>query len=203
MRRIGACVHLGQVVFGAGGVALAFIGTPCRSRTALAAVVLLPPEAVARHRERRVPPRRAWDPLRFALLLLARCCAWREALTIVQPATRLRRQGEAFRLLWRWQSRPGRPLLPVELQQLIGAMVRDNATWGEERIATELLLELGIRVSSRTIRRYVGRGSGGGGGPSRVSEQRWGTFVRNHAQALVARDFCAVVTAPDKRTLTR
>ena len=29
----------------------------------------------------------------------------------------------------------------------------------------------------------------------RVSSQRWMTFVRNHAQAIVACDFCVVVTA--------
>lgn len=73
-------------------------------------------------------------------------------------------------------------------------MARDNATWGEERIAAELLLKLGIPVSPRTVRRYMGRPSGGGA-PSRATGQRWATFVRNYAQALVACDFCVVVTA--------
>lgn len=41
----------------------------------------------------------------------------------------------------------------------------------------------------------MGRGSGGGGERSRATGQRWATFVRNHAQALVACDFCVVVTA--------
>jgi hypothetical protein len=35
----------------------------------------------------------------------------------------------------------------VDLQQLIAAMARANATWGEERIAAELQLKLGISVS--------------------------------------------------------
>jgi putative transposase len=30
---------------------------------------------------------------------------------------------------------------------------------------------------------------------TRVQAQRWRTFVRNHAQAIVACDFCVVVTA--------
>jgi putative transposase len=71
-------------------------------------------------------------------------------------------------------------------------MARDNPTWGEERIAAELL---GIRVSPRTVRRYMAREGGSGGGRSCATGQRWATFVRNHAQALVACDFCVVVTA--------
>ena len=31
-------------------------------------------------------------------------------------------------------------------------MAAANRTWGEERIANELLLKLGIRVSPRTVR---------------------------------------------------
>jgi putative transposase len=73
-------------------------------------------------------------------------------------------------------------------------MAQDNPTWGQERIANELLLKLGLRVSPRTVRKYmptpVDRQPG-----QRVSSQRWMTFVRNHAQAIVACDFCVVVTA--------
>jgi len=98
-----------------------------------------------------VKPRRASDPLRLTLVLLARCFSWREALLVVQPTTLLRWHREAFRLFWRWRSRPGRPRLPPDLQRVIAAMARDNVTWGEERIAAELLLTLGIRVSPRTI----------------------------------------------------
>tara|TARA_B100000287_G_scaffold372051_1_gene370471 strand:+ start:1085 stop:1267 length:183 start_codon:yes stop_codon:yes gene_type:complete len=35
-----------------------------------------------------------------------------------------------------------------------------------------------------------------GGGPGRaITDQRWTTFVRNHAEAIVACDFFTVVTA--------
>ena len=109
--------------------------------------------------------------------------------------TLLRWHRDAFRLFWRWRSRPGRPRLPPDLQRLIAGLARDNVTWGEERSSAELLLKFGIRVSPRTVRRYIGRGREGGGEPSRASAQRWATFVRNHAQVLVACDFCVVVTA--------
>jgi hypothetical protein len=86
------------------------------------------------------------------------------------------------------------PALAAELQALIRRMACDNRTWGQERIANELLLKLGLRVSPRTVRKYMpkrlnhGREHG-------VPSQRWRTFVHNHAQAIVACDFCVVVTA--------
>jgi putative transposase len=187
--------HMGQVTISVAMDVLRFLGASLRSRAALAAENLFLRKQLALYRERRVKPRRASDPLRLTLILLARCFAWREALTIVQPATLLRWHRNAFRLFWRWRSHPGRPPLPAELQRIISAMAQDNATWGEERIAAELLLKLGIRVSPRTVRRYMGRESGGGADKSLVTGQRWATFVRNHAQALVACDFCVVVTA--------
>ena len=71
-------------------------------------------------------------------------------------------------------------------------MAADNTTWGEERIANELKLKLGIEVSPRTVGKYLRSGS-----PVRTPDpkQRWLTFVRNHAQVMVACDFFVVVTA--------
>jgi putative transposase len=186
-------IHLCRVGAALGVDLVRFLGASLRSRTALAAENLFLRKQLALYRERQVNPRRASDPIRLALVLLAHCFAWREALTIVQPATLLRWHRELFRLLWRWRSRPGRPRLPAELQHLIAAMARDNPTWGEERIAAELHVKLGIRVSPRTVRRYMGRGHGGEG--HGATGQRWATFVRNHADVLVACDFCVVVTA--------
>jgi len=193
MRHVAASFQLARVMTKCGVDLMRFLGVSLRSRTALAAENLFLRKQLALYRERQVKPRRASDPLRLTLVLLACCFAWREALTIVQPATLLRWHRHAFRLFWRWRSRPGRPRLPMELHQLIAAMARNNVTWGEERIAAELLVKLGIRVSPRTVRRYMDRPSGGRA--RRATDQRWATFVRNHAQALVACDFCVVVTA--------
>jgi putative transposase len=145
--------QIGRVMIAVATDVLRLLGTGLRSRTALAAENLFLRKQLALYRERQVKPRRATDPIRLALVLLARCCTWREALTIVPPATLLRWHRTAFRLVWRWRSRPGRPRLPAALPQLIAALARDNLTWGEERIAAELLLKLGIRVSRRTVRR--------------------------------------------------
>jgi len=82
-------------------------------------------------------------------------------------------------------------MIPADLRRLIRRMASENPTWGQERIADELLLKLGIRISPRSVRKYM---------PEPVSgrprgDQRWSTFLRNHAQAIVACDFFVAVTA--------
>jgi len=77
------------------------------------------------------------------------------------------------------------------VQRLIIAMARANPTWGEERIADELLLKLGLTVSPRTVGRYLQRlRPSRGGRPA----QRWAPFVRNHAHAVLACDFFTTIT---------
>ena len=126
---------------------------------------------------------------------LSRMFDWKNALIVVKPDTLIRWHRKGFRLFWRWKSRPkGRPTLPEELKKLIAEMAVANITWGEERIAHELLVKLGVRVSPRTVRKYMPNRDDGGCG-ARHSSQRWATFVRNHAKAIVAADFLTVVTA--------
>jgi len=128
-----------------------------------------------------------------AATFLGKFFEWRSALVLVKPETLIGWHRKGFRLFWCWKSRPrGRPKLPVDLQQLIRNMGADNPTWGEARIADELQLKLGIRVSPRTIRKYPSSSSSG---RTPDPAQRWLTFVRNHAQAIVACDFFVVVTA--------
>ena len=142
--------------------------------------------------ERRVKPRRADAATRIILVGLSRFLEWRPLLTVVKPETLIRWHRRGFQLFWRWKSRaPGRPPIPVDLQQLIAMMAAANRTWGEERIAAELLVKLGIRVSPRTVRRYMPSRPPRG----RPGTQAWSTFVRNHARSVLASDFFVVVTA--------
>jgi putative transposase len=73
-------------------------------------------------------------------------------------------------------------------------MAWDHPTWGEKRITNDLVLTLGLRISSHTVRTYLPK-------PlhrarhHRLSSQRWLTFVRKHAKAMVAGDFWIVVAA--------
>ena len=58
----------------------------------------------------------------------------------------------------------------------------------------ELVPQLSIQVSSRTVRNYMPKGLGHGR-HHRVASQRWRTFVQNHGRAIVACDFGVLVTA--------
>ena len=92
-------------------------------------------------------PRRVDAATRVSLALLSRLFDWRDALVVVRPETLIRR------------------------------MATENPRWGEERIANELLLKLGLRVSPRTVRKYLPKRP-----PGRPrGDQRWPTFLRNHA----------------------
>jgi transposase InsO family protein len=113
-------------------------------------------------------------------------------VVIVKPETFIKWHRAAFCRFWRWKSRKkGRPALPANLSKLIRQMNRENPTWGEERIANELSLKLGIAVSPRTIRKYLDSF----GPHGTAGNQRWATFVQNHAHAIVACDFLISVTA--------
>jgi len=70
-------------------------------------------------------------------------------------------------------------------------MANENPSWGEERIANELLVKLGIQVSPRTVNKYLPQS------PKRRprGDMRWSTFLRVHAQGLIACDFLVAVTA--------
>jgi putative transposase len=163
-------------------------------RSALAAENLFLRKQLALYQERYVKPRRVPHTTRMALIWLAGWFDWRHALCVVQPETFLRWHRQGVRLFWRWKSRRGRPPIPPDLQGLIRRMARENPTWGEERIANEPLLKLGLRVSLRTVRKYMPKRLDHGRG-TRVTSQHWRTFVRNHAQAIIACDFCVAVTA--------
>jgi putative transposase len=148
---------------------------------------------LAFYREHEVKPRRLTDAARIAMVFCSLWFNWKHALTIVQPETLIRWHRRGFKLFWRWKSKPGRPRLPRNIRDLIAQMAKENPTWGQGRVASELSLKLGIYVSPRTVRAYW---------PSepdrqcrRTSSQHWQTFVHNHARAIVACDFLVAVTA--------
>ena len=130
-----------------------------RSHTSLAAENLFLRKQLALFRERKVKPRRANDATRWSMATLGRMFPWRNALVSVKPDTLIRWQRRGFRFFWRWKSKPtGRPRLPEILRKLIRQMAAHNVSWGEERIANELKLKLGIRVSPRTAGKYLRNG---------------------------------------------
>jgi len=171
------------------------LGSFLQSRSALAAENLFLRKQLSLYQERQVRPQQATDATRLTMVLVAKLFDWREALMTVRPETFIGWHRRGFRLFWRWKSRRiGRPTIPKDLRGLILAMARDNPTWGQARIANELLVKLGIQVSPRTIQKYLLKDPNGRRRrPDR--SQRWMTFVRNHAQAMLACDFFVSVTA--------
>jgi transposase InsO family protein len=170
---------------------LRFVIVALRPTRAVAAENLFLRRQLAMYVERGVKPRRPDVATRVSLALLSRLFDWRSSLIAVRPATLIRWHRAGFRLLWRLKSRPGRPAIPVELRQLIRRMAAENPLWGEERIANELRLKLGIRVSPRTVGKYMPKRP-----PGRPrGDQRWATFLQNHAKAILACDFFVAVTA--------
>ncbi|HSR29588.1 MAG TPA: integrase core domain-containing protein, partial [Anaerolineae bacterium] len=121
---------------------------------------------------------------RLRLILLARCTQfWQQALLIVQPDTLLRWHRDLFRLYWRHKSRHKKrqPRVAPETIALIRRMAEENRLWGAERIRGELL-KLGVRVSKRTIQKYMPK-------VRRELSQTWATFLKNHAGDIWTCDF--------------
>ena len=170
---------------------LRWIGLTFRSAKSIETEILFMRRQLALFAERGFKPRRVDPATQISLALLSRLFNWRDALVVVRPETMLRWHRAGWKLFWRLKSRPGRPPLPKQLQALIRRMGGENPSWGEERIANELLLKLGIRVSPRTVRKYLPRRPPG---HSR-GDMRWSTFLRLHAQGIIACDFMVVVTA--------
>jgi transposase InsO family protein len=170
---------------------LCWLRLALRSRRSLQAENLFLRRQLALYIERGVKPRRIDAATRIALTVLSRLCDWRDALAIVTPATLIRWHRAGWRLFWRMKSRPGRPPIPPELQALIRRIANENPSWGEERIANELLVKIGIRVSPRTVNKYLPRRPRG----RPRGDLRWSTFLRLHARGIIACDFFVAVTA--------
>ncbi len=126
---------------------------------------------------------------RFLLVLLVRMVrTWKQALLVVQPETIPRWHRELFRLFWKRKSkaRSKRVRLSLETITLIKDMAATNRLWGAERIRGELL-KLDIRVSKRTIQKYMKQVR-----RKRPNGQNWATFLHNHTAEMWACDFLQV-----------
>ena len=111
------------------------------------------------------------------MLLASMVRTWKQALYLVQPETLLRWHRELFGMYWKHKSKASsrKPKLTPETVSLIKEMAANNRMWGAERIRGELL-KLDIRVSKRTIQKYMKQVH-----PKRAYGQTWKTFLRNHA----------------------
>jgi hypothetical protein len=138
---------------------IALTALALRQRRATAAEILVLRRQIALYKERGIKPRRIDPVTRISLALLSRFFNWRDAVVVVRPEAMIRWHRAGWKLFWRLKSRPGRPPIPLEVQTLIRRMANENPAWGQERIANELILKLGIQVSPRTVNKYLPRRS--------------------------------------------
>jgi hypothetical protein len=113
-------------------------------------------------------------------------------LVIVKPETVVRWHRAGVQLYWRFLSscrERGRPRISSELRELIARLAKENPTWGAPRIHGELL-KLGIKVSERTVSRYLARVGRNGD-----ARKLWSVFLKNHREVIAAMDFFTVPTA--------
>ena len=113
---------------------------------------------------------------------------WKEALVIVQPETVLRWHREGYRRYWRRRSggSPGRPRIPRQHIAFIRRISTDHPEWGEDRIALEMKIKLGVDHSTSTIRRYMVESG-------RPPKSTWRRFLASHAHEFFTMDFATQV----------
>ncbi len=121
-------------------------------------------------------------------MVILACCTrfWVQAIHIVQPDTLLGWHRDLFQIYWRWKSKPKKkkPRISPETIHLIQQIANENRLWGAERFRGEPL-KLGIRVSKRTIQRYLPK-------KRRSTRQTWATFLNNHSGDIWPCDFTVV-----------
>src|SRR5437016_11633683 len=166
-----------------------------KPRQAIAAENLILRREITLFEERGIKPRRIDAATRLSLAIWSRLCEWRCCLTVVRRQTVIRWHRAGWRLFWRLKSRPGRPMIPADLRGLIRRTASQNPTRGQERIANELLLKLGIRISPRTVRKYMPKPVSG----QPRGDQRWSTAIEDLVQDQYSRGPTRSITVPDQR----
>ncbi len=145
-------------------------------------------QLVVLRRKTSRPGLRNRDRLFWVVLSRLRC-DWRSILVTVKPETVIKWHRQGFKCYWRWKSRSGRvgrPRIDLEIRDLIRRISCENPTWGVPRIQSELHL-LGYKVAESTVAKYRVR-------IRKPPSQTWKTFLRNHANEIVAIDFFTVPT---------
>jgi putative transposase len=161
-----------------------FLRAVFTSRGSLALENLALRQQLATYARREKRPRLKPEERAFWVALSRIWSEWRSPLVFVKPATVIDWHRRGFRRYWRWKSgKRGRPRIPDKHIAFVRRISGQHPEWGEDRIAEELAIKLGVKHSSSTIRKHMVRRRKPRGG------QTWRTFVRNHASQIFAVDF--------------
>jgi putative transposase len=196
MSAISCLLSTARVILGALlellGYALRFVFMMALPKARLAGRVLAAESqlAIELNRSGGQKPRRRRFTAAFRLLWVALSKlldGWQDLVHLMKPETVIGWHRSAFRLFWRWRSRPGRPPISEEMQQLIRCLSRDNPLWGPDRIRDTLLLLGYDAPCAETIRKYMVK-------PRRPRRETtgWLSFLRNHLDCSWAMDFFTV-----------
>jgi transposase InsO family protein len=134
----------------------------------------------------KAPPPRFHKAFRILWVILSNLLdKWEDLAQVMKPTT----VKTAFRLYWRWKSRPGRPAIPAEMQALIRRLSTENPLWGAARISQQLRL-LGYEPPcDDTILKYMVKPR-----RPRKPSTTWLPFLHNHLDVSWAIDFFTVPT---------
>jgi hypothetical protein len=111
----------------------------------------------------------------------------RAALALVRPETVVRWHRAGFRTFWHWKSsrRPGRPVVPAEIRELIREMSIANPLW--ERHGFTANYSSSGSIGQTSVAKYMTR-------RREPPSQGWKTFLCNHADGIAAMDLFVVPT---------
>jgi putative transposase len=178
-------------------VVVSWLALLARSSSAKDAELLVLRHEVAVLRRANPKPRLGWSD-RTVLAALARMLPKPVRLCrLVTPGTLLRWHQRLAADKWTQPRSPGRPPLGEDLVALIVRLASENRTWGVVRIQGELR-RLGHRVAASTIRKILRTRRIP---PRRQRDQSWRTFLRAHADTILATDFFHVDCAVTLRRL--
>jgi len=112
--------------------------------------------------------------------------------SIVTPDTLLawHRQLMAQKYDTSQKRKPGRPLTPAALRELVFRMARENRSWGYTRIQG-VLQNLGHEIGRGTIAKVL-QAAGVDPAPEWQKKTAWKEFLRSHWEVLAAADFFCV-----------
>ena len=164
---------------------LSWLSLLARSQASKNAEILVPRHEVAVLRRASLKPRLTWHD-RAVFAALARLLPGKlRACRIVTPGTLPRWHKRLVADKWRQPAAPGRPPISDDLVELILRLAKENRRWGVVRIQGELR-RLGHRVAAATIRKVLRAHRIP---PPQQHDDSWHTFLRAHAETLLATDF--------------
>ena len=134
LKLINCAVGLLRAAIGLTRYAGMFVVGVLSPKAVLSAKVVAPQSQLAaccgRIDRREAPRLRFTHDFRLLWVILSKTTpGWEDLALLMQPATVMKWHRTAYRMFWRWKSRPGRPPISTQMQALIRRISRENPIW--------------------------------------------------------------------------